>query len=151
MKLTPSEEQIMARMQPGVITLNGFLGFDTRNLNEIIADDEKVLEMLGISAEELAERMQYFSDKTFESYDLPVLIDEIYEVETNIVRGKLPCPFRHPGIYRKTITTLTNRKQQITVRWTALSIHTIKEHHFFEGKGSPFRLDPQILKKALLD
>ena len=62
MKQTPLELRITKKMQPGVITLNGFLGNDDRHFHEIIADDEKTLEKLGYTAEQVAERMQYFTD-----------------------------------------------------------------------------------------
>jgi hypothetical protein len=78
-----------------------------------------------------------------------MLIDDIYEVETEVTRGKLPCPFSHPGIFRKAVTTLYNKKNKLTVRWTTLNIHLIRTHHFFEGKGSSFRLEPDILIKAI--
>ena len=136
-------------MQPGVITLSGFLGTDARHYHEIIEADEKTLEALGKTAFELADRLEYFTKASFESFMGPITIDGIYEVETEITRGKLPCPFGHSGIFRKTVTTLTNTTNQITVRWTALNIHLIREHHFFEGTGSTFRLEPDILIKAI--
>lgn len=46
MKPTAQELKTIQRMQPGVITLSGFLGSDTRHLNEIIADDAAVLNRL---------------------------------------------------------------------------------------------------------
>ncbi len=151
MKETPKERRVRSRMQPGVITLNGFLGKDKRTLNEIIETDERELQSLNRTAEDLVQRMQGFTDASFESFTNSVLLEDIYEVETEVVRGKLPCPFAHSGLVRKTITTLTNRKKNLTVRWTALNIHLIKEHHFFEGKGSTFRLDPTSLVAALFD
>jgi hypothetical protein len=30
-----------------------------------------------------------------------------------------------------------------------LNIHLIKEHGFFEGKGSPFRIEPSVLTKMI--
>ncbi len=151
MKKSPLEIKIMSKMQPGEITLNGFLGEDRRDLYDIIAEDERTLENLGVSAEDLAKRMQYFTDMSSDSFMDSVEVDGIFEVDTEVVRGKLPCPFSHPGIYRKTITTLTNKKHNITIKWTALNIHLIKEHHFFEGKNSAFRLDPPVLLKALFE
>lgn len=151
MKLTPKEQKIMSRMQPGVLTLSGFLGYDDRHLHQIIEDDDKILMDLSITAEEIANRMQYFTDRTFESYSQPQIIDDHYQVETDVVRGKLPCPFMHPGVYRKAITILKNLNNNLEVRWTSLSIHTIREHSFFEGKGSPFRLDPEVLYRALFE
>ncbi len=138
-------------MQPGVITLNGFLGEDDRHIHEIIETDARALDALDISAANLAGRMQYFTDQSFDTFNEDVLLEDHYLVSTDVVRGKLPCPFSHPGIYRKAITTLTNTKNGIVVRWTSLSIHMIERHGFFEGKGSPFRLEPTELYKALYE
>jgi len=149
MKATPLETRIMKKMQPGAITLGGFLGTDHRNLFDIIADDAKVLAAHEKDQREIAERMQYFTDQSWEAGGEEVTVDGIFSVRTDVVRGKLPCPFGHVGIYRKAITVFTNTKLNIELRWTSLSIHLIKEHGFFEGIGSPFRLDPQILIKAL--
>lgn len=149
MKESPLEQRIARKMQPGVLTLSGFLGDDPRHYHEIIEDDEKTLSSLGKTPEEIAERMQFFTDSSWESFDLGIVVEEIFEVETEVTRGKLPCPFSHPGGYRKAVTTLTNTKLGITISWSSLNLHMIKEHHFFEGKGSPFRLDPELLVKAL--
>ncbi len=151
MKATTQELKVTARMQPGIITLSGFLGDDTRPLNEIVADDAATLARLERSAEEIAQRMQYFTDESWNTYLGGVLLDDKYQVETEVYRGKLPCPYVHPGVFRKAITRLTNSANGISVAWTALSIHLIAEHGFFEGRGSAFRLDPEILVKALWD
>lgn len=149
MKQTPLELKITAKMQPGAITLSGFLGNDERHYHEIIEDDEKTLIAFGKTAEEITDRLEYFTKASFDSFMGPIMIDEIYEVETEVTRGKLPCPFSHPGIYRKTVTTLTNTKTGMTLRWSGLNLHLIRQHHFFEGKGSTFRLEPDLLIKTI--
>ena len=149
MKETQKESRVRARMMPGVTTLNGFIGKDKRSLSEIIAADEKELQNLNRSIEEIAARMQYFTDTSFATFDGKITIDEIYEVETEVTRGKLACPYAHSGLIRKTTTMLTNTSNGITVSWTSMNIHLIEEHGFFEGKGSAFRLDPEVLVKAL--
>lgn len=149
MKETSKEIRIRARMMPGAITLSGFIGKDKRSLPEIVAADETELLSLQRTAEELADRMQYFTEASFNAYDGKILVEEIYEVETEVTRGKLPCPYAHGGSYRKSITRLTNTKSKVSVVWTTLNIHLIKDHHFFEGKGSSFRLEPANLVKAL--
>jgi hypothetical protein len=149
LKQTVNEDIIINKLQPGIITLNGFLGTDTRHYSEIIEADEKVLAALGKTPEEIADRLDYFTKSSFESFMGPVTVDDIYEVESEVTRGKLPCPFSHSGVYRKTVTTLTNKTNNLIVRWTALNNHLIKEHHFFEGIGSTFRLEPDILIKAI--
>ncbi len=149
MKQTPKEIQIVERMQPGVLTRDGFLGYDERHLHEIIETDELELKAQEITADELADRMQYFTDAAMDSYDGPVVIDEVYQVEYQTFRGKLVCPFMHGGGYRKGIIYFTNLKLNLQVQWTPLNIHLIREHHFFQGMGSKFRLDPKILKEVL--
>jgi hypothetical protein len=149
MKETTQEQRIRARMQPGIITLNGFLGKDKRSLSDIISDDDKQLQALSRTPIEIAERMQYFSNASFSAFDCKITVDEIYVVETEVTRGRMTCPWAHDGFHRKYITKLTNTKNNTSVVWTALNIHLIKEHGFFEGKGSTFRLDPATLVKAL--
>jgi len=149
MKETTKEQRTRARMMPGAITLSGFLGKDKRTLNAIISADEQELEKLGKTAEELADRMFYFTDASFSTYDGTITVDEYYIVETEVTRGKLPCPYAHGGIFRKAITKLTNTKNNTSVTWSFLNIHLIKDHHFFEGKGSTFRLEPAKLVETL--
>ena len=149
MKQTTKEKRIEHRLQPGVLTLSGFLGTDSRGWQEIVASDEARLEELGITAEALAERMQYFTDQSWELYDQELELEGKFIVETEVVRGKLPCPFSHAGIYRKAFTILTRKDTGESLRWSSLNLHLIKEHHFFEGIGSPFRLDPVDLARIL--
>lgn len=149
MKETTKEKRIRARMMPGIVTLNGFLGKDKRTLAEIIEEDEKALQSLSRTAEEIAQRMQYLTDATFDTFDNKAIIEDIYEVETEVTRGTLACPYAHGGQVRKLVTKLTNKEKNLTIQWTAMNIHLIKEHHFFEGKGSTFRINPADIVKAL--
>lgn len=151
MKTTPNEDKIRARMQPGIITYSGFLGDDKRTINQIISDDERALAKLGYTAEDVADRLDYFQQKSYDSYQGRTKIEDTYEVETEVVRGHLPCPFKHQGVYRKSYTTVTNLKNGKSVTYSSLNIHMIKVHHFFEGKGSHYRLDPQELVKVIFE
>ncbi|MCB5265757.1 MAG: hypothetical protein PHG34_04475 [Candidatus Cloacimonetes bacterium] len=149
MKHTPKDKKIMARMQPGVITYSGFLGKDIRDYGQIIADDEMVLEELGKSAEEIADRLEFFQQMSFDAFEASTMVEKIYDVNTEVVRGYLPCPFMHQGVYRKSYTTVTNTKSGKSFTYSALNIHLIRVHHFFEGKESHFRLEPRELVAEL--
>jgi hypothetical protein len=149
MKPTPKELKALQRMQPGVITLSGFLGSDTRYLNEIITDDDAALASLGYSTQQIADRLDYFTRLSWIYDEDDITIDDVYLVNTEVYRGKLPCPFSHAGLFRKSITYLTNSSSGVSVKWTSLNVHLIREHGFFEGKDSPFRLDPAALIKAI--
>jgi len=130
-------------------SLKSFMGRDERTVEAIIAADEKTCLKLETTPEILAERMEYFTKVSYPCFTGAVVVDGIFEVETQVFRGKLPCPFGHTGLFRKTLTTLTNRLSGVSVQWTALNIHLLREHHFFEGKGCAYRLEPEALEKAL--
>lgn len=149
MKETPQEIKIRQNLQKGVLSSNGFLGDDKRHFRDIIAADQKTLNSLNLTGKEIADRLEYFTEKAFESFFGPTLIDEKYEVFYNSYRGKIICPFAHPGVYRKGVISLKNLENNLEISWTPLNIHLIREHDFFEGKGSRHRLDPQILQKAI--
>jgi len=136
-------------MQPGVLTYSGFLGSDTRDFRQIIADDDIALEKLEKTAEEIADRLEYFQQKSFDAFESSTVVEDIYEVETEVVRGYLPCPFLHQGVYRKSYTTVTNSKSGKSFTFSALNIHLIRVHHFFEGKDSHFRLEPHEVVSEL--
>ncbi|KQC03996.1 MAG: hypothetical protein APR54_09055 [Candidatus Cloacimonas sp. SDB] len=149
MKETPKELKIHQNLMSGTMSIDGFLGNDERHFHEIIEADRNELKLLDISTDEIADRLEYFTDKAFESYDGPVIIDKKYKVFYDSFRGKILCPFDHPGVYRKGSITLKNLQNDLEVCWTPLNIHLIREHCFFEGKGSTHRLEPTILSKVL--
>ena len=72
-----------------------------------------------------------------------------FEVRVDSVRGRLPCPFGDPGIFPKTNTTVRNRGTGREITYTDLHIHMIGSHGFYEGRGSPFRLEPRDLVEVL--
>lgn len=72
-----------------------------------------------------------------------------FEVKVDSVRGKLPCPFGDPGIFQKTNTTVKNLTLNKEITYTDLNIHMILAHGFFQGKGSPFRIEPGELVELL--
>jgi hypothetical protein len=151
MKQTPQEIKIQSMMEPGALTLSGFLGTDDRHYHAIIEEDENTLTELKRTAEEIAERMQQLMSFVVDTFEQPVIVEDHYQVEFETVRGKLICPFGHPGAYPKGIVVITNLTNHVTAKWTPLNVHFIGSHHFFEGKGATFRLDPETLVKAIFE
>lgn len=142
MKLTPKEMEIQKRLEPGVITLDGFLGHDTRHYHEIIEEDKAMIEKLGTTCQEIADKMQCFTDMAFECYDSALIVDDEYSVEYVSERGKIISPFPEKGTFPKGEIFFKNLKNQIEVKWTPLNIHLIGKYCFFEGKGSKHRIEP---------
>ncbi len=149
MKLDPFEQKIIEKMQPGVLSLNGFLGNDDRHLHEVIEDDFNKLKSLNKSQAEIAERLEYFTQKSKDIIEDYIIIDGKYQVSQEIWRGLIICPFNHKGTFKKATIKLLNLENKLEIQWTPLNIHMIKEHCFFEGKGSHFRYEPECIIKAI--
>jgi len=149
MKQSPDLEIIQANMLPGALSAHGFLGNDSRNLADILLADAKALEKTGITKEELADKMQELTDYGAEGMGRPTTVNENFEVEVEGYKGKLACPFKDNISVEKRQTLVKRLDTGVIMRWTDLSIHLIKEHGFFEGHGSIYRLDPVELVRFL--
>jgi hypothetical protein len=75
---------------------------------------------------------------------------ENFEIFVYEARGFLACPFED-GIFRKKVAVVKNLKNNESIMYSDLSIHLLEKHHFLQGKGSKFRLDPEKIKKVLFD
>jgi hypothetical protein len=148
MKRTTKEEQIQHRMEPGVISSDGFLGDDLRHYTDIIREDEITLERLGYTPDQVADRMQELTAEAYKSPDGPTDFGKLI-LDYFSYRGKVICPFTDPGVFSKAVIWVTNTENKIQIRWTPLHIHLIRHHHFFEGKGASFRIEPELLIKCL--
>ena len=148
MKQSPELKKIQEQLKRGVITPEGFLGTDKRNLIDILTEDDAQVNRLGLTHEQIAEKM-----KSFRNIGLKVVEDWVevdhFEVLTESMRGKFPCPFGHPGMVDKTNITVVNKKLDKKVFFTDLQIHLIEHHGFYQGKGSSYRLEPSELAEIL--
>ena len=44
---------------------------------------------------------------------------------------------------------ITNNRTGETLKGPGLIVHLIRDHHFFEGKQSPYRVDPEKAARVL--
>ena len=148
MKMSPELQKAQGNMTPGEITADGFMGDDHRPLVDIIEADEERFQSLGLTFEGTSEKMARLLAEGRKGLGEPTTVDDRWLVKVDEARGFLPCPFED-GIYRKITATVTHKKSQNTISYSELSLHLLEAHHFLEGKGSPFRLEPQALKQVL--
>jgi hypothetical protein len=149
MKQTVQMRLIQEKMAPGVIVRDGFLGADARNLVDILTEDEGEVTRLGLVHQEIARRMIELRDGGTAGLGELIDVPPHFEVRVDSVRGRLPCPFGDPGIFPKTNTTVRNTRLGREITYTDLHIHMIGSHGFYEGRGSPFRLEPRDLADVL--
>ena len=150
MKQTPQELKLLTNFKPGKISKDGFLGNDTRHIHDIIQADQLTLSRLGITHEEIGNRLQFFIDRGKEGIENEIDLGE-FTVKIFWSKGMLPCPFGEAELYYKIIATIYNKKSNKEIKYSQLTVHLIKEHGFFQGKGSVFRLEPEELVEFLSD
>ena len=149
MKQTPQEKKIYDNFKPGKITKEGFLGDDTRHIHDIIEEDLHTLARLGVTQEQIADHLQYFIEEGKKGLETPVALGDF---TTQVIwrRGMLPSPFGDPKrLYHKIVATVFNKHLNKELRYTQLNVHMIRDHGFFEGKGSVFRLEPEEIVEVL--
>lgn len=148
MKQTPDYKKAEENMLPGVITAEGFLGDDTRPLVDIINHDEESFASLGLSFEDVAEKLYYLMKAGQEGLGEPITVDNTWLVRTDEARGYLPTPFGG-GVFHKINVEVRKKDVGKRILFSELNIHMIKNQHFLEGRGSVFRMEPQDIKDVL--
>ncbi len=136
-------------MRPGLITIDGFLAPDTRDLVQIIDEDDAAVKALGLTHARIAARMREMRQAGLRGLGDFIDVSPHYEIRTDTVRGKLRCPFEDPGLIPKCNTTVRNLELGREITFTDMNIHFIEKHGFYQGKGSSFRLEPADLAAVL--
>ncbi|MBD3237578.1 MAG: hypothetical protein GF330_12800 [Candidatus Eisenbacteria bacterium] len=149
MKTSPEERRITERMQPGVLSRDGFLGEDRRSLGEIIDADRSSVLTLGFDQATLAARLQEILEAAMEGMGAPVRVGLHLEAVYRESMGRIPCPFGDGARFPKGEVELTDTSCSETLRFTPLSVHMIAAHGFFQGRGSRYRISPHALARVL--
>jgi hypothetical protein len=157
-KQTAEMQRVQALMAPGVLTKDGFLGSDPRNLVDILDEDGAEVRRLGATHQGIALRMAALREAGMRGLGTLVRLgpglepgqaEPRFAVRVESARGGLPCPFGHPGMVRKMNTTVTNLRLGREITYTDLTVHLVGEHGFYEGRGSKFRIEPREVVEIL--
>lgn len=136
-------------MAPGVISSGGFLGSDTRPVEEIVATDTAVVTGADLTHAQIAAELEEIRRKAMASPGAVVDVDGGLHATYGEAMGRIPCPWAD-GMFAKGEIELTDEAGR-TVRFTPLSVHLIETHGFYQGRGSRYRLEPQELIDMLFE
>jgi len=154
----PSIEELENRMRPGVFSQGGFLG-ENESLPEVMARDGQTLRELGLTHEELAARLDGLLKAASSSPRRSARVGHLH-VRLEVFTGFQICPWA-PNVHRGQCTAgggvdygsmewrIRNLETGEELRGPGLAVHLIRDHHFFEGRDSPFRVDPARLARIL--
>ena len=121
----------------------------TRNLIDIIREDEQKISELGLSNEIIADKLEMLMRQGEKGFGSPIIVDNRFVVIVDESRGYVPCPFRHGHLSKKVNVNVRSMALKKEIDYTPISIHLIREHGFYQGKGSLYRLDPEEVAKFL--
>lgn len=148
MKQTPELDLVQSKMQPGVLTLKGFLGSDDRKLADILVADQQSFSRLGITPLQAAERLQQLADLGADLMEEEILVEQRYRIKVRDDRGKIPSPWGD-GLFEKGDVDLIDNSTGETLKWNRLTLRLMSVHGFCGGVDSEYRLDPEKLMRIL--
>lgn len=149
MKQAPAIAKTARNLRPGVLSRDGFLGDDPRELAAILDADANTVQRLGLTHERIAARLRFFREAAAAGLGEPVTVAPHFEATVESYPGKLACPFGHRGTVRKVNITVRNTTLGAEARFTDLCIHLIEAHGFYQGRGATYRNDPEELARVL--
>jgi len=139
------------KMSPGICSAGGFLGRGDI-LGDVLKKDDELVKSLGLTHSIIADRIEYFLKKINYPSQKGAIIDEKYLVGGIAYRGGQECPWGDVGFsmpYSNLNLFATNLALNETVKFPGGIVHLIREHHFYEGFNSPYRVDPAIITRIL--
>lgn len=145
MKQSPFEKELLRNLGPSKFSAGGFLGSDSRPVDEIIGEDLHFLERSGIAKEAIAEVLTHAYEKAREAFGGEVVIRPGVTAVFHESMGRIPSPFRGDGVFEKGEAVIEDTSHGHRLIVTRLGIHLIATYGFFQGKGSRNRTDPETV------
>lgn len=152
-------KELEKRLVPGGFSQVGFMGPDERLL-EIYEHDKKILEKFGVTFDQVADKLTLLEARGKRSRELDPnrkkhRVDEniLFWYDKTQTMGYQTCPFLedddHEYVDLGTMFNLMNEKTGEKINLNSLHTHMIKNHQFFEGLNTPYRLDAEKTLRIL--
>lgn len=143
-KQNPKLSRIQEDMEPGTLSLEGFVADDDIAIERQIATDKSAVEESGVTTDQIAKRMRMLTRLGNDGIGGPVKVGK-YKVTVDEHRGLISCPFKDGMKASKRNTKVVNTETGKELHWTDLNVHMIQHHCFFEGQHSQMRIEPAAL------
>jgi hypothetical protein len=142
--MVPQQTDPYRNFRPGELTRDGFLGDDARSVPAIVAADGDTLLRSGLDPAAAADFLQSLIDAGKTGLGGPVEAGA-FTIRVDWARGLVPCPFGEGRLVPKLTAAVFDKTLGREYRFSQLSVHLIREHGFFGGAGSAFRLEPEAV------
>jgi hypothetical protein len=147
-------DQLEADMRPGKLSRAGFLGPNEKLLDILAGDNQYVVDKLGLTHQELAKHLHVLAaiglwqGKHKETESPFRYHGRKFRVKIVGFRGFVGSPFddQTKTNSEATLFNLDNGKE---LKYSLLVPHMIERYGFYEGKGTPYRVDPRKILETL--
>jgi hypothetical protein len=149
MEESPKDKILRKNLGPTRFSGEGFLGHDNRPVDEIIADDLRMLSCLGISIDEILKALTDVYERAKQAFGAEIEINKETTAVFHESRGRVPSPFGGGKTYEKGETVVVHRPSGRCFIITRLGLVLIEKNHFFQGRGSRYRMNPDQVADIL--
>ena len=143
MKETPQDNSLKQRLSASKFSGDGFLGSDHRPVDEIISDDQRILDRIGISREVLLQKLQTVFETARAALGGEIEVRPGVTAVSHESMGRIPSPFQGDGVFEKGDVVVTDTATRDELVLTRLGLALIEKHGFFQGHNSRYRIDPE--------
>jgi hypothetical protein len=157
----PGLAELEARMRPGGLSGTGFLG-PAESLPAVLAADEQVMTRAGLTFEAVAGALETLVAAASAAPAREATVGGTHHVRIQPYLGFQICPWSPDPdhaqcdagearglIYSSVDWRLENLRTGQVIEGPGLIIHLMHDHHFCEGRQSPYRVDPVDLARVL--
>lgn len=141
MKETPEDKSLEDRLGASKFSGEGFLGTDHRTVDQIVADDLRTLDRLGVSKAQLVAALRGIFEQARDALGGEVAVRPGITAVAHESMGRIPSPFRGDGVFEKGDVVVAASSGEGFIL-TSLGLALIEKHGFFQGRGSRYRIDP---------
>lgn len=131
---------------------SGFLGEAESLIEVLAADNDTVTQKLKLSHAQLARPLLvigYYAARHASTKPIAVSYGkEVFEVNSALSRGFQESPFED-GTKTNATILITNLRTGQKLNYSLLVPHMIERYGFYEGKGTPYRVDPAKIAQVL--
>ena len=142
MQETPEDKSLEGRLGASKFSGEGFLGTDHRPVDEIVADDLRTLDRLGVPAGRLLAALRDVFDRAQAEFGGEIDVRPGVTAVAHESMGRIPSPFRGDGVFEKGDVVVAAPATGEQLILTSLGLALIEKHSFFQGRGSRYRIDP---------
>jgi hypothetical protein len=132
-------------MRPGALSGKGFLGEDERLLDIMAGDNAFVVDMLGLTHQELARHLQLLGAVAEKHANIDPLVvlyhGKRFRVRAILWKGFQKSPFKD-GTETNCDVTVENLGNGKKIGYSLLVPLMIERYGFYEGKGTTYRVEP---------